>query len=391
MNIEVNPEINLSHEVVQNAIKQIQDNNYLPEVSNNIIAVGMSGGVDSSVSAGLLKAMGYNIIGVTGWLTDTVNSSCEGARDVAANVAKQLDIPHHIVDLRKMFEPTIMSPFIESYKQGRTPVPCMSCNTEIKWGSLLGYSKKLDATHFASGHYVRLVKHNNTNNNLFSDSFSIGKPHDDKKDQSYMLWTLSQEQMSRAIFPLANFSKDYIREIAEAMGLFNANRAESQDICFVPNKTKDFLQSKIGKRVGDIQHIHTNEIMGQHEGVHLYTVGQRKGLGIAHPTPLYVVKINALKNIVYIGGEEDLYSSGLIAEHLNWQCNILDSVREFTALVKIRYASEPVRSTIKLTENNSMHIQFETPQTSVTPGQAAVIYDLDFKYIIGGGWISQSV
>lgn len=378
--------LNTHSDLIRDAIDKISINNYLPPLDTPI-AVGMSGGVDSSATAALLKVMGYNVVGITGWLTDNTNKSCDGARFDAERAAEQIGIEHHIVDLREIFDPIIVNPFLNAYSEGRTPVPCMTCNTEIKWGSLLHYSKSLGATHFASGHYVRLIHHTESQN--FQGGFSIGRPTDLSKDQSYMLWTLNQEQMNRAFFPLANFTKEETRAIAIELNLFNAEKPESQDICFVPNKTSDYLKDKLGERPGEVRHIQTSKVMGEHLGAHLYTVGQRKGLGIAHPTPLYVVKLDPIQNIVYVGDKEHLFAKGLIANNVNWQ--IHPNQPEFKAQTKIRYATPPCYTDVKLLTDASMELTFQEAQSSITPGQAAVLYDESNQFILGGGWISREI
>ncbi len=361
--------------LVQEALLRISDNNHLPPKGSKI-AIAMSGGVDSSVTAALLKLLDYEVFGLTGWLMEGSGKCCDGGMLDSARIAEIIGIEHESLDLREYFKSTIINPFVSSYAVGRTPVPCMPCNTEVKWGSLLEYSKTLQASHLASGHYARL--------NYSQNTYCIGKASDPNKDQSYMLWGLSQEQLSRTVFPLANFIKDEVRALAQELNLINWNKQESQDICFIPNTTKEFLLERLGERKGEIKHMQTGQTLGTHSGTHLFTIGQRKGIGISSTEPIYVIKIDTLNNVVYVGGKQDLYSKSLMAEDVNWQQPPTEA--SFEALVKIRYNSEPLLAQI-IPSTNSFKANFQAEGESVTPGQAAVIYDLNHEFIIGGGWI----
>ena len=379
----------LKSAIIEQALEKIALNNITPPKGSKI-AIAMSGGVDSSVTAALLSKLGdYEVFGITGWLIEGAGQCCDGGMIDAAKICESLGINHQAEDLREIFKSTIISPFISSYQGGQTPVPCMPCNTEIKWGSLLQKVKEQNTHYLASGHYARLLQNE-------SGKYCIGRSKDQTKDQSYMLWGLNQEQLKSTVFPLANFEKAEIRELANEFGLENWNKEDSQDICFVPNKTKDFLQKNIGERIGEIKHIKTNENLGQHSGTHFFTIGQRKGIGLSNQEPLYTIKIDALNNIVYVGEKEYLQSFGLIADYANWQV-LPSSDQVFQGLVKIRYNSKPVLAEIKPVINNKtaeakqFEVKFLAEISGVTPGQAAVIYDSSDNYIIGGGWIKSEL
>jgi tRNA-specific 2-thiouridylase len=369
----------IKSELIQKALEKIAFNNLMPPAGSKV-AIAMSGGVDSSVAAALLSCLDYEVIGITGWLMEGSGKCCDGGMLDSARVSEHIGIEHESLDLREFFKSTIIKPFLESYSVGRTPVPCMPCNTEVKWGSLLEYSKTIGASHLASGHYARL--------NHFADKgYSIGKPADSGKDQSYMLWGLNQDQLSRTAFPLANFTKEEIRQLANEFALTNWDKEESQDICFIPNKTKNYLLENLGEKPGDIKNVKSGEVLGTHLGTHLFTIGQRKGIGVSSQEPIYVVKIDSLNNVVYVGDKEDLCSKGLVAEFANWQIKYSEP---FTGLVKIRYNSEPISAQVIPLDDKQFEVRFMDEAVSVTPGQAAVVYDADNQYIIAGGWISRA-
>jgi tRNA-uridine 2-sulfurtransferase len=367
--------------LIKEALEKVALNNVMPAPGSKV-AIAMSGGVDSSVAAALLARMNYEVFGITGWLMEGSGKCCDGGMLDSARICEIIGIDHQAQDLRDFFKSTIISPFLSSYAGGRTPVPCMPCNTEVKWGSLLEYSKSLGASHLASGHYARLLKPKDQN-------YSIGRSSDENKDQSYMLWGLNQEQLSRTAFPLANFTKEQIRALAHELNLTNWDKEESQDICFVPNKTRNFLLEHLGEKPGPIMDLKTGKILGQHSGTHLYTIGQRKGIGVSSQEPIYVVKLDSQQNVVYVGSKDDLASRGLIAEYANWQ---VPAATAFQGWVKIRYNSEALFAQVTPLEGGRFKVDFPKEEIgSITPGQAAVIYDVHNQYIIGGGWISRSL
>ena len=355
--------------------------NYWPPAGSKI-AVCMSGGVDSSVSAYLLQKKGYEVIGLTGWLIKGAGRCCDNGMVDALKVCEQIGINHISKDLRIFFKQEIVDPFINSYSAGSTPIPCITCNNVIKWGSLMDYALgELGCTHVATGHYAKLVKD--------GDVFKLVRSKDTKKDQTFMLWGLTQDVLSRTVFPLADLTKDEVREIAvgacRGKPLCVADKEESQDICFVSDKegTQGFLGKYLQTREGQIIENKTGKVLGSHEGTHNFTIGQRKGLGIAHSEPLYVVRLDIEKNIVYAGTKEELEGCELVVKDVNW----IVPVKTSRVMAKIRYNSKTSPATITILENNHVKVTFDEPQSAITPGQACVFYDESDQILLGGGWI----
>ena len=359
--------------------------NFLPNPRQSKIAVAMSGGVDSSAAILILKELGYEVFGITAWLIAGSGKCCDNGVIDAVKVCDQLGVEHHAVDLRKEFADGIIRDFHESYSKGETPIPCITCNNDMKWGALLAYSiEKLGATHLASGHYAKLGYESVTNR------YTLLKPKENNKDQSYMLWGLTQEQLSKTVFPLADLNKDEVREAAHRGKLCVADKAESQDICFVSNgmTNSEYLTKILGEKPGDIVEVSSGKILGKHSGSYNYTYGQRKGLGIAYEEPLYVVEIDSQNNIVYVGTKDKLYGQIAIGKNSN-MINV-NHGESFDALVKIRYNMEPVLAKVELGLEDSVRVEFKEPVTAITPGQAMVFYDMDnSKEVIGGAWISE--
>lgn len=350
--------------------------NHWPSIDSKI-AICMSGGVDSSVSAYLLSNKGYETIGLTGWLIKGGGRCCDNGMIDAAKVSEQIGINHISKDLRIFFKQEIVDPFINSYNIGSTPIPCITCNTTIKWGSLMQYAfSELGCTHIATGHYAKLIKDNGV--------FKILRPKDTNKDQTFMLWGLTQDVLSKTIFPLGDLTKDEVREIAKERDLIVANKKESQDICFVSDKdgTQGFLEKYLERKEGYIVENKTGRTLGTHQGTHNYTIGQRKGLGIAYSEPLYVIKFDIEENIVYAGTKDELEGFELIAKDVNW---IVPPVRRVMA--KVRYNSKTYPANVQFLEDNKVKVTFDEPQSAITPGQAVVFYDDMDQILLGGGWI----
>ena len=345
------------------------------------VAVAMSGGVDSSVTALLLKQMGYEVVGVTGWLVKSGSRCCDTAMVDAAKVCEQIGIEHHVVDLLLSFKTRVMDEFPKSYAAGRTPLPCSLCNTEIKWGSLYNYATKvLGANYLATGHYAKIMDNNG--------QLVLAKGIDLTKDQSYVLWGITQEQLAHTLLPLGDYTKDEIRKIAIDNHLETANRPESQDLCFIPKgqTIKDYLANHIPVNVGDIIHIQSKAKLGSHDGFHNFTIGQRKGLNIAFNEPLYVVRLDSVTNTVYVGSKADLLQKELTASECNWLIDMNTAI-SFTGMAKIRYNANSQLANIFPLPDNKVRVEFDTPQPAITSGQVLAVYDLNDKNLILGGWI----
>lgn len=345
----------------------------------------MSGGVDSSVCAILLKAEGFEVIGITMqiWAQSKGTNSCCGveAIDDARRVAHQLNIAHYVVNFRDIFQKKVITDFCQEYKSGRTPNPCIRCNQYIKFGYLLQRARQLDAFYIATGHYAKIEF------NPKQKKYLLKKGQDQKKDQSYVLYLMNQQQLSRTLLPLGKLTKVKVREIARKNGLSVAEKPESQEICFVPdNDYGAFLKQQMPRiaKPGPIIN-KEGEVIGKHKGIIFYTVGQRKGMGIAAKQPLYVVSIDKKSNTIVAGKKEQVYSSELIANDLNF---IADKAPKlpFRAKVKIRYLHPAATAVIRLEGKDKVRVKFNQPQWAITPGQAVVFYDRDT--VIGGGTIS---
>jgi tRNA-specific 2-thiouridylase len=349
-----------------------------------IIAVAMSGGVDSSVTAALLKQQGHEVIGITMRLFAPHSSGVGSAVHDAAVVAAHLGIPHHIADFTPDFSRLIIGDFIDEYRAGHTPNPCVRCNRYIKFGLLLDTARELGAEQLATGHYVKKsvdpdgTCHLRTACNI-------------RKDQSYFLYTLTQQQLQQVIFPLGSFeSKDEVRRLAHEFALPVAEKSDSQEVCFIPHDDYvSFLErsGELNITDGDIIHIN-GKIVGRHHGTHRYTIGQRKGLGVAWSEPLYVNAIDVERNVVIVGEQQHLFATGLIAEGVSWVGNAPDA-NEFAATCKIRYRHQPVGCLVRLVADNHCEVRFNQQQKAITPGQSLVFYRGD--EVLGGGRITGSL
>jgi tRNA-specific 2-thiouridylase len=355
-------------------------------------AIAISGGVDSLTTAFLLKQEGHEVLGIhfiTGFETDFIdqqNLTSESlkrhpALDKIKSIENQLNIPIKILDCRKEFREQVVQYFNTSYLEGKTPNPCLICNPHIKFGVLLKYAKSLGASQLATGHYVKKQLDANGVAHLF-------KGDDPKKDQSYFLAFLAQEQLADACFPLGSLHKTMVKEIAKKNGLEPVSSKESQDICFIHGKTyADFLMEQgIHSKPGIIVD-KQDKIIGEHKGLHHFTVGQRRGINCPAPTPYYVLQLDIKENRLIVGDKQDLLSSVCTVEGINWLTKPLSF--PISCEVKIRYQHKAARATIDSDGTKRVNIRFENPQLSITPGQGAVFYIKN--KVIGGGWIAQIV
>jgi len=340
------------------------------------VAVAMSGGMDSSVAAALLKSQGYQVIGVTmQLLSDYGDKSAEQAKQIV----KSLGIPHHVTDFSELFSRKVITPFCTEYGRGRTPNPCIACNQYIKFGLLLNKVRQMGADYLATGHYARVEP--------CPSGYRLLKAIDHSKDQSYFLYTLGQEQLRYLLLPMGNLYKSQARRMARELGLANtATRYESQDICFIPdNNYRSFIAEHIPSQPGDI--IDTDgKILGKHKGLAHYTVGQRQGLGLASDKRLYVLKLDAKSNRLVVGSHDQLSSNKLVASQLNWiSGKAPEDSSDITA--KVRYKSPETAASLHL-NNGTAEVRFSQPQWAIAPGQAIVFYQ--GEAVSGGGIIEAS-
>jgi tRNA-uridine 2-sulfurtransferase len=366
---------------------------------NETIAVAMSGGVDSSAVAALLRAEGHTLVGLTLQLwnqrrlaghegmPEAVQGRCCSIDDVydARRVAEHLDIPYYLVNQEARFEAEVVRPFVNEYLAGRTPIPCTLCNNHLKFDALLVTARQIGADKIATGHYAR---------NRFDEArgrWILSRPEDKSKDQTYFLFGLTQEQLSRTLFPLGEMQKPAVRQMAADAGLALAKKPDSQEICFIPGGSYSAFMAAYLDEQGEAMPDSRGElvtaggdVLGRHDGIHGFTVGQRKGLGLTAPNPLYVLAIHPDSHQVTVGTDEELLSTELLADRLNW-ISVPDLGGEMRVRVKIRHRHEPAWATLSMRSGGVACAVFDEPQRAITPGQAAVFYDGD--EVVGGGWI----
>ncbi|MCT4595040.1 MAG: tRNA 2-thiouridine(34) synthase MnmA [Anaeromicrobium sp.] len=358
------------------------------------VIIGMSGGVDSSVAAYLLKKQGYDVIGIMmnvwpekGEDFQEKEGGCCGlsAVDDARRVANKLDIPFYVVNFKEVFEKKVIDYFVDEYMNGRTPNPCIACNKYLKFEELLKKAHQLGAYYVATGHYAKIYHDEKINKSIIKKSNSV------KKDQTYALYNLTQDQVKHILMPLGEFSsKQEVRKIAIDLGLDTAAKPDSQEICFVEDDNYGrFIEEERGEKIkkGKFVDIEGN-VVGEHKGIVHYTVGQRKGLGIALGKPTYVVKIDSVKNEVVLGDNKDVFNKGLIAENVNF-IHLHEFVDGLEVECQIRYNSNPSKAKLYHHSNDFVKVLFEEDQRAITPGQAVVFYDGDL--LLGGGTITKAI
>jgi tRNA-specific 2-thiouridylase len=363
-----------------------------------LVAIAMSGGVDSSTVAAVLLQQNRPIVGLTMQLWNQrrlpelqgdgpARHRCCSLDDVydAKRVAQHLNFPHYVVNFEEQFEARVVRPFVEQYLSGRTPIACTNCNTDVKFEPLLRMARQIGAERLATGHYARIRK------NEATGRFELLRARDDSKDQSYFLWGLTQEQLSRSDFPLGELTKEEVRNVARDANLPVAEKPESMELCFVPNGNYvQFIHAysraegiAVNNQEGDIV-TEDGAVIGRHTGVHNYTVGQRKGLGFAAGKPVYVLSIDTENNRIIVGEDDALRTATFEIENVNW-ISIAEPTAPTHGQAKIRHKHDPAPATIEALPNSRARITFDTPQRASTPGQAAVFYNN--HTVLAGGWI----
>jgi tRNA-specific 2-thiouridylase len=368
------------------------------ETQRGLVAVAMSGGVDSSAVAAVLQQQGRAVVGLTMQLWNQrrlpelqgdgpAQHRCCSLDDVydAKAVAQHLNFPHYVVNFEEQFEARVVRPFVDQYLAGRTPIACTNCNNDVKFEPLLRMARQIGAERLATGHYARI------RNNGDTGRWELLRARDDSKDQSYFLWGLTQEQLSRSEFPLGDLTKEEVRALARRMNLPVAEKPESMELCFVPNGSYvQFIHAYSKERGISLQNgegeivNEAGDVIGRHSGVHSFTIGQRKGLGFAAGKPLYVLSIDPEKNRVVVGEDDVLRKTNCEIEDVNW-VSIEKPQALLRVFAKIRHKHEPAPATIEPLDLNRARVTFDAPQRAITPGQAAVFYDGD--RMLGGGWI----
>src|SRR5580704_7712882 len=384
--------------VLMNGTAQFETLPTREQTQRGLVAIAMSGGVDSSTVAAVLQEQGHPIVGLTMQLWNQRRlpelqgggprqHRCCSLDDVydAKRVAQHLNFPHYVVNFEEQFEKRVVRPFVDQYLAGRTPVACTNCNTDVKFEPLLRMARQIGAERLATGHYARIRK------DSINGRCQLLRARDDSKDQSYFLWGLTQEQLSRSEFPLGELTKEEVRALAREVNLPVAEKPESMELCFVPNGNYvQFIHAyaaESGTPVSDAEGeivTEEGEVLGRHNGIHNYTIGQRKGLGFASAKPVYVLALDTENNRVIVGDDSALRKAEFEVETVNW-LSIEEPAQPIRAHVKIRHKHEAAPAMVEALPGNRARIVFDNPQRAVTPGQAAVFYDSDV--VLGGGWI----
>ncbi len=353
----------------------------------NPIVVAMSGGVDSSVAAALMKKRASNVMGVTLKLYDEKkvknSKTCCAGVDIldAKKIANTISIPHYVLDFQEIFKESVIDPFINDYKKGRTPIPCINCNEKVKFFDLLEFTKKLKGTALVTGHYIKKMRVEN--------EWALYVPEDKDRDQSYFLFSIKKEDLDFVEFPLGDFNKSQIRDFAKTMNLHVFDKADSQDICFIPDGDyKSFIKRNSEEsEVGDVVDI-DNNVIGQHNGIYNFTIGQRRGIGVSQPEPVYVKEINKVKNRVVVARKEQIKSKNITLGNTNY----LTDQMPLEVKVRIRSTGKLIDAKFTRLDKEKCVINFDISEPAVSPGQACVFYSEDHNglRLLGGGWIDRT-
>ena len=351
------------------------------KLENRRVLLGMSGGVDSTVAAYLLKEQGYEVVGATMklWVPENVENT---AIEDAKKMADKLGVEHHVIDLEDKFRNTVVQNFIEEYYKGVTPNPCIFCNKHIKFDLMFDVADELNCKYVATGHYSRIIKNEETG------KFELVRAVTDKKDQSYMMYNLNQEKLARILFPIGEYDKAEIRKIAEKVGLEVYNKPDSQDICFIPDGDYEkFLEKYSGRKDKKGKFVDgKGEVLGPHKGITRYTIGQRKGLGITFGKPMYVIDINGKDNTIRLGENSELFNKELTAKDVNFlEFPVEELTEPLHVQAKIRYSAKLSEAVVTKIDDNRVKVVFEEPQRAITKGQSVVFYD--GNKLVGGGII----
>ena len=356
-----------------------------PETNiENPIVVAMSGGVDSSVAAALMKKKASNVMGVTLKLYDEKkvknSKTCCAGVDIldAKKIANTISIPHYVLDFQNIFKESVIDPFIQDYKEGRTPIPCINCNEKVKFYDLLEFTKKLKGSALVTGHYIKKIR--------VKDEWALYVPEDKDRDQSYFLFSIKKEDLDFVEFPLGEFNKKQIRDFAKKMNLHVFDKADSQDICFIPDGDyKSFIKrNSEHEEVGEVVDI-DNNVIGHHDGIYNFTIGQRRGIGVSQSKPVYVKKIDKEKNRVVVASKEQIKSNEIRLENTNYLTDSMPSELK----VRIRSSGKLLNAKYTKLSDNTCSVYFDSPEAAVSPGQACVFYfeDINGLRLLGGGWI----
>jgi tRNA-specific 2-thiouridylase len=365
--------------------------NFIPQPKKRV-AVAMSGGVDSSVAAVLIAKAGHEVVGLTAWTLNGPGKCCNDALVNAGRVCEMLGVEYDTVDLRAEFAHYVMDYYNNSYQAGLTPNPCVECNRYVKWELLVRYAvEELGVDYVATGHYAIIEHAKGLANGVLTNGVNVYRSVDEHKDQTYMMTRVYPKDLAKTIFPLGEMTKPQVYEIARELDLPTAYSKESQDICFVLNGQANYMDMTFGKRKGLFVDIDTGKTLGEHDGYYRFTLGQRKGIGVAAGRPIYVVKIDPQTNTVYLGDAHHLNSSAFTVLNPNWLDSRFEnaSAYPFESMVKIRYNSPPVPGLVENLDSGALKVTLRAPVSAITPGQIAAFYDSDFRRLYGGGYIEQ--